>query len=235
MALTGNAFLAMWHDIDPAAQNNYMEWHTREHMPERLSIPGFLIGKRLINHAFDRYCYGTIYTGENVEVFRSPAYLERLNNPTDWSLEVQPAFRNFLRVACERIASAGLGNGGALATVRLSYVDGGNEEKLRTAAQALAETLLKITGVCSAHVGVARTEVSDVKTKETELRPEMNESAFDAVVIAEGSGLPELEAVVSQIEAAINASDCGIGAPKTLVYNLAYQLTADDMRQGSLA
>lgn len=235
MALTGNAFLAMWHDIEPTGQTNYMEWHTREHMPERLSIPGFLIGKRLINHNLDRYRYGTIYTGENVEVFRSPAYLERLNNPTDWSLEVQPSFRNFLRVACDRLASSGRGNGGALATIRLSYVNGGNEETLKAGAQSLTDDLLNVTGVCAAHIGIARTEVSDVKTKETELRPEMKESVFDAVVIAEGSGLSELEDVVSELEVAINASPCGVGAPKTLIYNLAYQLTAEDMRPSSLA
>ena len=44
MALVGDAFLAMWHDIEPASWNDYMEWHTREHMPERLSIPGFTVG-----------------------------------------------------------------------------------------------------------------------------------------------------------------------------------------------
>ena len=49
MALTGSAFLAIWHDIDPPSWTEYMEWHTREHMPERLSIPGFTVGKRLIN------------------------------------------------------------------------------------------------------------------------------------------------------------------------------------------
>ena len=49
MSLPGNAFLAMWHDIEPDAWTEYMEWHTREHMPERLSIPGFLVGKRLIS------------------------------------------------------------------------------------------------------------------------------------------------------------------------------------------
>ncbi|HSA82129.1 MAG TPA: hypothetical protein VLE23_15035, partial [Geminicoccaceae bacterium] len=95
MALIGNALLAIWHDIEPASRDEYMEWHTREHMPERLSIPGFTVGKRLINHDLGRHRYGTIYGGKDLEVFRSPAYLERLNNPTDWSLRVQPAFRKF--------------------------------------------------------------------------------------------------------------------------------------------
>lgn len=229
MALTGDAFLAMWHDIEPLAQDEYMEWHTREHMPERLSILGFTVGKRLINHDLTHYRYGTIYAGETVEVFRSRAYLERLNNPTDWSLEVQPSFRNFLRVACQRLASSGAGNGGAMATTRLNFLAGASKENLKVEAQILADVLLKITGVCCVHIGLADAEVSDIKTREGELRPEMNERAFDVVIIIEGSGLPELTKVVPQIEAAIKASNCGLGEATTLVYNLAYQLTSEDM------
>jgi hypothetical protein len=178
LALTGNALLAIWHDIEQASRDEYMEWHTREHMPERLSIPGFTVGKRLINHDLDRYRYGTIYGGKDLEVFRSPAYLERLNNPTEWSLRVQPAFRNFLRVACVRLQSRGVGEGGAMATVRLDFVDGSSESKLRARADALAESLLAIKGVCCAHVALARAEVSGVRTRETELRPEMSEKSL---------------------------------------------------------
>ena len=231
MALTGNAFLAIWHDIEPSSQTEYMEWHTREHMPERLSIPGFKLGKRLINHDIPRYRYGTVYCGETVEVFRSPAYLERLNNPTDWSNKVQPTFRNFLRVACDRVASAGVGEGGAMATIRLDLQDGAGAADVMAGGQKLVDGLLDITAACGAHLGLAKTEVSGVKTRETELRPGMKEKEFDAVVLIEGSGLPELEASVPYYLEAIAASSCGLGDPAVIVYNLAYQLSAADMGQ----
>jgi len=231
MALMGDGFLVMWHDITPEMQGEYTEWHTREHMPERLSIPGFLVGKRLVNNNLDHYRFGTIYTGRDVEVFRSPAYLARLNDPTPWSNTLQPAFRNFLRVACERVASAGRGDGGAVATTRLSFVEGAGETAARAGAQALVERILAIKGVCGAHVGLARTEVSGVRTRETELRPEMAERGFDAVVITEGSGRPELEAAIGEIEAAIAASACGFIEPRSIAYNLAYELTSHDMGQ----
>jgi hypothetical protein len=229
MALQGNALLALWHDIDPPARTEYMEWHTREHMPERLSLPGFTVGKRLINHDLARYQYGTIYAGEDVEVFRSPAYLERLNKPTDWSLRVQPAFRNFLRVACIRLAARGVGEGGAVATVRLDFADASAERALRLGADALAEALLAITGVCCSHVALARAAVSDVRTRETELRPAMAERAFDALVLVEGNGRPQLEAATPQIERTIAQSGCGLTRPVTLVHNLAYQLGRADL------
>jgi hypothetical protein len=229
VALHGKALLAIWHDIEPESWDEYMEWHTREHMPERLSNPGFTIGKRLISHALGRHRYGTIYCGEDIEVFRSPAYLERLNNPTDWSLRVQPAFRNFLRVACLRLASQGLGEGGAMATIRLDFAGDGGEERLRAGAEALAASLLAIRGVCCAHLAVARPEISSTRTRETEIRPEMRERSFDALVLLEGSGRPELEAIVAEAEDLIAMSGFGVGNPMTLVYNLAYQLSASDL------
>lgn len=225
MTLPGNAFLAMWHDIAPESWDDYMEWHTREHMPERLSIPGFMVGKRLINHDVPRYRYGTIYTGETLEVFRSPAYLERLNNPTPWSTRIQPAFRNFLRVACERLASAGSGDGGAVATIRLDLAPSG-EDRLREGAVALCQALLKVTGAGATHVGLARSEVSGIRTRETELRPGMAEEGFDAVVLVEGSGRPELEAAIPELDAVIAASNLGLSRPRTIVYNLAWQLSS---------
>ena len=229
MALAGDALLALWHDIDAPMQTEYMEWHTREHMPERLSIPGFTVGKRLIKHGLGRYRYGTIYGGESVEVFRSPAYLGRLNDPTEWSLRVQPAFRNFLRVACLRLASRGVGDGGAVATVRLDFTGGAGERDLRAGAGRLAEALLGITGACCTHVALARPEVSGLRTRETELRPEMAERGFDALVLVEGSGRPELEAAIGEIERTVTASPCGLTAPVSLVYDLAYQLAAADL------
>lgn len=227
MSLPGNAFLAMWHDIEPEAWTKYMEWHTREHMPERLSIPGFLRGKRLVNHSVGRYRYGTIYTGRDLEVFRSEAYLERLNNPTEWSGKVQPYFRNFLRVACERIASAGNGDGGAMATIRLDLK--GGEDALVAGAGALSEAVLDVTGAAAVHIGLARNEVSDIKTRETEMRPGMAEEGFDVVALVEGSGLPELVASVPDFNRVIAESGLGLERPRTIVYNLAYQLSAEDM------
>jgi hypothetical protein len=230
LALTGDALLAIWHDIEPGAEAEYMEWHTREHMPERLGVPGFTVGKRLINHDLGRYRYGTIYGGETLEVFGSPAYLERLNHPTPWSLQVQPAFRNFLRVACVRLASRGVGEGGALATVRLDLAEGATEHDLRGGADQLAGALLALTGVCCAHVALARAEVSAVRTRETELRPKMSEQPFDALALVEGSGRPELETVLPEIERTITSSACGLTSPASLVHNLAYQLSARDLR-----
>jgi hypothetical protein len=39
-------FLAIRHDIRAEGEPEYNRWHTREHMPERLGIPGLEAGRR---------------------------------------------------------------------------------------------------------------------------------------------------------------------------------------------
>ena len=53
MPLRGSAFLAIWHDIEAHGEVEYDDWHTREHMPERVEIPGFEAGRRWVDRSLD--------------------------------------------------------------------------------------------------------------------------------------------------------------------------------------
>ena len=101
------AFLAIWHDIDPAMEPEWHRWHTYEHLPERVGIPGFLAGRRYMSDDAPLQRCFTLYEGADLPVFNSPAYLERLNNPTPWTRKISPAFRAFMRGACRLVATAG--------------------------------------------------------------------------------------------------------------------------------
>lgn len=229
MGLKGSAFLAIWHDIAEGRHDAYIEWHTREHMPERLSIPGFRTGKRLHAPAAGRYVFGTIYAADDVEVFRSPAYLERLNNPTPWTAEVAPSFCNFLRVACDRVATAGTGDGGSMATIRFRFAGEQGDTGLRQAAQALVDAIHALPGLACVHLGIARSEVSGVRTRETELRSAMSEPGFDAVLLLEGSSRAGLEAALPEAQRLALATGA-LAAPLVDLYETAFSLTAEDMR-----
>lgn len=228
MGLKGSAFLAIWHDIADGEHDEYVEWHTREHMPERLSIPGFRIGKRLHAPGSDRHVFGTIYAGDDVEVFRSPAYLARLNDPTPWTAAVAPSFQNFLRVACERIASAGRGEGGSMATLRFDFRGDDAEAALKSQASNLVQKVLALPSVCCVHLGVSRNEVSGVRTRETELRADMSERNFDVVLLVEGSASVGLEAALPRIRDLCEETGV-LAAPVGAVYEAAFTLTAEDM------
>ena len=49
--MLGKAAVAMWWDISADVRAEWEEWHTVEHMPERLGIPGFLRGSRWVGSA----------------------------------------------------------------------------------------------------------------------------------------------------------------------------------------
>jgi hypothetical protein len=46
MALLGNGALVIWHDVRDETGCN--EWHSREHMIERVAVPGFRRGLRYV-------------------------------------------------------------------------------------------------------------------------------------------------------------------------------------------
>ena len=224
MPLLGRGFLGLWHDIESGEpEAEYHLWHTREHMPERVSLPGFLRARRGVNWALDHQRYLTIYEGETLEAFRSPEYLGRLNMPTEWSSRMAPHFRNFLRIAFETISTEGAGAGGGMATVRANLAPNLTEAGLRDLSPALTKRLMALPGVSSVHIAAARPEYSSVRTTETELRPEMRERSFDTVVLVDGVGQRELEGLRGEIEAAI--VELGFKDFRTDVYDIAFTLS----------
>ena len=48
MALLGTGVLAIWNGIDPEAEADFVAWHVREHIPERVVLPGFRRGRRYV-------------------------------------------------------------------------------------------------------------------------------------------------------------------------------------------
>ncbi len=44
--MIGGAVLAIWFDVDPSGEHEVQTWYPRQHLPERLSVPGFLRGRR---------------------------------------------------------------------------------------------------------------------------------------------------------------------------------------------
>jgi hypothetical protein len=44
-----NAILALWNDYPAAMAEEYEAWHTFEHVPERLTVPGMRAARRYIS------------------------------------------------------------------------------------------------------------------------------------------------------------------------------------------
>lgn len=120
MPLRGRAFLSLWSGLSPGYKREFDSYHTTEHMPERLGVPGFLRGRRYVPAGESDPSLFILYEGEHLDTFRSPGLLARLNDPTEWSRRMQPALVNFVRGSCRTLISLGEGVGGAIAAIRVS-------------------------------------------------------------------------------------------------------------------
>ncbi|HEU4353467.1 MAG TPA: hypothetical protein VFR66_16490 [Burkholderiales bacterium] len=116
--MLGAAAVAMWWDVTPRMQAEFDDWHSHEHMPERLALPGFLRGSRW-NAVSGEPSYFVMYEVTSLATLTAGPYVERLNDPTPWSRKMMPHHRNMVRSLCEVRASFGRGVAQALATLRL--------------------------------------------------------------------------------------------------------------------
>ena len=150
MALLGKAALAMWWRMAPDMLSEFEDWHSHEHFPERLAIPGFRRASRWTSTSDDEGIF-VMYELESHEVLSSRDYLASLNAPSPWSTKMMPHHRDMVR--CQsRVLESG---GGAVArqalTVRLSPAPG-QDDGLRASLRALVETLPARPGVIGAHL-----------------------------------------------------------------------------------
>ena len=121
--LAGEAFVAIWHDIVPEGKAEFYAWHTREHMPERLNVAGFLRGRRYLAEDGTPE-YFNLFEVQTAEVLTSAEYVARLNNPTPWTQRALPHFRNVSRSLCSVGASMGRSQGGVILTGRVEAIPG---------------------------------------------------------------------------------------------------------------
>lgn len=123
MALAGTGLVAIWNDIKPELREDFFEWHPREHMVERLGIPGFLRGRRYA--AVDGGVeFLTLYEVTSTDVLVSEVYKTRLTQPTPWSTKTLPGFFNNERGACQIEFSDSYAMGGFVLTLRFEAEDG---------------------------------------------------------------------------------------------------------------
>ena len=135
MALCGNGAMILYYDIAPDAIDDHDDWHTHEHFPERLSIPGFRRASHWVaGDGSPRYL--VIYEVSDVPVLSGAPYLDRLNNPTPWTARMMVNFRGMARGFCSVVANSGAGLGRAMLSLRYAAAPG-REHELRESGRAI--------------------------------------------------------------------------------------------------
>lgn len=214
MPLVGKGIVAIWNDILPEMRDEFFEWHPREHMQERMGVPGFLRGRRLISTGGGEE-FLTLYEASEPELLVSDVYKKRLSNPTQWSLKVLPAFRNNLRGVCRIVSTAGYGDGGYVLSIRYDMPDDGDDT---LASDAVAQWIdrPRVIGVhlirCDRTLSVVDPSLNRGRTI----------TVPDRVLLVEGSTLEALEELRPQTEKLIGQTG-GTNAAGA-VYRLEYQV-----------
>lgn len=154
MPLAGTGAVIVWNDIAPELRDEFFEWHPRQHMPERLSLPGFIRGRRCIATGTGVE-FLTLYEVRDLTVLDSEAYRTRLANPAAWSLKVMPGFRNNVRGGCRVEYTGGHVMGGFIDSLRLEAGDADARARLvETLRNEWLPGLLRLPRVSGVHLCV---------------------------------------------------------------------------------
>ncbi len=225
MAMRGSAALAMWWTMAATMRREFEHWHSHEHFPERLRIPGFLRASRWLDVDGGDGVF-VLYELASHDVLASPAYVARLNAPTPWSTALMPHHRGMLRAQCHVDASFG----GVIArhamtlrfTLDADRTDAFIESLLPRMKQASTEA-----GVAGAHL-LRHQAPAIAPTTEQAIRGGTDRSA-DRVLIVCGYARDALRDVARALIADADSNDACIRDGDWQAFTLSASAIGDDV------
>jgi hypothetical protein len=214
MALLGKAAMLLWYDIVPEQVAEHDDWHTRQHFPERVGIPGFLRAQRWVSRSSGPR-YFVVYEVADIDVLSSAAYNERLNNPTAWTAMMMPHFRGMVRGFCHVESSHGTVLGTIGLALRYAPAPGRDEELRHWLDHTLAPEFMRRRGLCSIH-GLRGGRMPEM-TAEQRLRG--RDAGVDRVLFVTGHGADAVDALAADeiSPAALEAHGAATGVASSAV------------------
>jgi len=194
MALLGKGLLAIWNGITDSAEAEFVRWHIREHIPERVGLPGFLRGRRYVAHR-GHPKYFNFYETQTPQTLESPAYRARLNAPTRWTQAVVKEFRDTSRTICEVVVSLGTGEGAWIEAIQIGAI----RDRVafsRVVASTLTKDIVERDGIVGVHFVRGVEGHGNMSTAESKLRnrPDAKCEWILLIEAAENSFLEALDA-----------------------------------------
>lgn len=204
-------------DADPAHEADFNRWYDREHVEERVRIPGFLSGARYLSREGGRKYLG-LYRTESLAAFTTSDYRAAFERQTAWSVTNLNRMRNPMRRVCAVRAVTGFGSGSEIVVLPLPQAD--DSEALVARASALGADLAQTDGFVQSYLLVPDASLS------TPLPRESTENRVLAPLLV-------VEASAAQAARALRAQACGaFGADPSGAWllELGWKLTAADLR-----
>jgi hypothetical protein len=222
----------MWWDIAPDLKAEFEDWHSHEHFPERMAIPGFLRATRWTSAAGGDGIF-VMYEVEKHETLASPQYVARLNAPSPWSTKMMPHHRNIVRSQCYVLVS----HGGAVTrhalTLRFSSQTD-RDADARGYFNSLGQVIVSQPGLVGMHLLKHRTPAIP-QTAEQKLRNAADKTA-DYVFVVAGYDLAALQDLSESSLTTDSLMTVGIAPGAVLgLYSLSHSATRIDSALGSSA
>ncbi len=223
MPLLGAAAMLLSFDVAADAIDEHDRWHTHEHLPERLSIPGFLRGTRWVA-VRGQPRYFVLYEVAQLATLTSDTYRARLDNPTPWTRKMMPHYRGMSRGLCTVSASVGLGIGGVCTLVRFKPAREAEAQLRQWLVHDMLPELAATPGLGSAHLleGAA----TPAMTNEQRIRGQ--DAAVDWALVVTGYASSALE---SAVDGSLGRSltDRGASEVQHASYRVDYSLPHDEL------
>ncbi|WP_162244746.1 DUF4286 family protein [Aureimonas sp. Leaf454] len=219
--------LAIWNGISEEAEADFLSWHVREHIPERVAVPGFLRARRYVALRGEPRYFNFYETGSAADL-RSPAYLARLNDPSDWTKRVVSHFRDTFRTVCTLAHSEGLGDGAFVATLRLATESSPEAFQARMVADGLS-ALRADLGIVGVHLLRGEAMAGGETTAEKALRGEPDRTAA-WILLIEATGPEPLERFIDEaVDALVERAGARCSREDRGIYRLQYALGRDQL------
>lgn len=163
--------LAIWSGIDSDYVVDYRKWQNCQHMTERVTIPGFYVGRRY-QGVHDETYFLMMYETSDLEVLRSAPYLHAINSATPWTREALSHYRDTVRAIYRLISAIGREPSTDSPYILAVKFDCDTESKADLFNSYLKEYLPKICdveGVDRGRLYEVDLEVSNIKTSERKI------------------------------------------------------------------
>jgi hypothetical protein len=189
--------LAIWSTIAADSETDYMHWLSREHVFERVNVPGFVSGRVLKRRNSRPSEYMILYELDNAEVMSSPGYLERLNNPTPWTQRIMPTLERFRRGGGSVVAQGGksAGHGGHVAIAR--FEDTPPDRLLGEEGQEMVRALAKVDRVVNVQFMSVKNDATSIATQEKSMR-RSSEGVFAGLLLIESLDADSLDRAIAR-------------------------------------
>jgi hypothetical protein len=211
-------------DVVADAVTEHDDWHTHEHFPERLSIPGFLRGSRWVALS-GQPRYFVMYEVEELGTLASAAYLERLNNPTPWTVKMMAHYRGMARGFCSVTSSFGLGIGHAGLLIRFKPEPRRETALRKWLVEEELPSLPTKAGLASVHLFAAA--LTPQITNEQRIRGK--DAAVDFALFVTGYSAESVATLIKTDLCEQQFEQHGATGVSSGVYQMAYSLTEREL------